>query len=252
MLTDDAIIMTRNRSSLQGVVGDVVYPGNGMALIPIIDNEGNTAVTGGYIGADDERMYCAMDSEGVGIALGTSIQTGYPRLGFAPYTEYDSWNCNRFSDGFNRADGPMRSMPDYPWEVSINNEILNQRARGNLGIYWEENGSYPLSMSVTTYNILLPLVWSPHIERFGFSLGELIPISKSCGFEVRFSVARFSPDLFMNFWLTWDGVLSVSPIWHMSDDWHNYPTIIDGQVLKGNANGSGAMSIKYIGHSFSI
>ena len=232
----------------------VPIPSDDTALMLVVDAEGNPTVSMASISGTtlwNSKLCRAADAAGTGMVVGFSKKARNPGFLYFGNMGMDNWRCNDFFDSFTRGDGPLRSMPDYPWWSGTDGdfEIVSFQGKHIAGAasggHWEENTFYPAYLSMTTY------VFSPYnaSKRWGFTVhGEVA--AENTLIEARITVGTFDYKVYLTFYLWWGPYFSISTAWEVGADFLDMPTIINGQTFTGSSNGRGRLSATYLGHSY--
>jgi len=232
----------------------VPIPSDDTALMLVVDAEGNPTVSMASISGTtlwNSKLCRAADAAGTGMVVGFSKKARNPGFLYFGNMGMDNWRCNDFFDSFTRGDGPLRSMPDYPWWSGTDGdfEIVSFQGKHIAGAAgggrWEENTFYPAYLSQTTYSFP-PYNVGP--RRWGFTvLGEVN--TENTLIEAKLTATSLK--IYLTFWLWWGPFFSISTTWEVGEGYAEMPTIVNGQTLTGSSNGYGRVSATWLGHTHS-
>jgi len=124
MIEDSAMFPTPDRAG-DSPVQAFGIPVEDSALIVGADRSGKVVVAPVGIPLDDAPLVGVADRSRrqVGVALTSEFLEGvYMWLNFSGHwgsaiATVDDWTCSPWSDGFNRANGDPKLLPNYPWEL---------------------------------------------------------------------------------------------------------------------------------------
>jgi len=225
-----------------------------VSIMLVVDSAGSPVATPVFPGVNGAELRREADSAGKGMVVSPVTKPAkYPGFMYGGLMGIDDWSCNSFSDGFNRGDGAMRSLPNYPWEALLAGkfEIVSNQAKQVGGGYaiglWEDETSYPAYLAETTY------AFPPYSgdRRYGFKVqGQINTEDTTIIAELTTGIWWPLP-IYLTFWLFWGADNILSDTWQVAPAGSDMPALVNGQVMTGTSNGYGNVSTTWLGHTFS-